>query len=209
MGHDVGLLPGTLDLLILKAVSLGPLHGYGRAAAHRPDVRRGPGDRARCALPGLVPARGAKGLLRTRVGHLRTTTERRRTYQLTAAGRKAPPRRNGRMAAVDVRDGRSGSTAVMATALRARLEEISTCAPLDLSSWRFGNLVRPSRTEREMREELTFHIQSRAEDLVRKGLSASDADRQARLESRRNRALQGTVSRHQERPWCSRMPSAI
>jgi len=23
------LLPGTLDLLILKAVSLGPLHGYG------------------------------------------------------------------------------------------------------------------------------------------------------------------------------------
>ncbi len=29
MGNDVGLLPGTLDLLILKAVSLGPLHGYG------------------------------------------------------------------------------------------------------------------------------------------------------------------------------------
>ena len=29
MGQDVGLLPGTLDLLILKAVSLGPLHGYG------------------------------------------------------------------------------------------------------------------------------------------------------------------------------------
>jgi PadR family transcriptional regulator len=24
-----GLLPGTLDLLVLKAVSLGPLHGYG------------------------------------------------------------------------------------------------------------------------------------------------------------------------------------
>ena len=26
---DAALLPGTLDLLILKAVSLGPLHGYG------------------------------------------------------------------------------------------------------------------------------------------------------------------------------------
>jgi PadR family transcriptional regulator, regulatory protein PadR len=26
---SVGLLPGTLDLLILKSVSLGPLHGYG------------------------------------------------------------------------------------------------------------------------------------------------------------------------------------
>ena len=29
---DTTLLPGTLDLLILKAVSLGPLHGYAIAA---------------------------------------------------------------------------------------------------------------------------------------------------------------------------------
>lgn len=29
MEHQAELLPGTLDLLILKAVSLGPLHGYG------------------------------------------------------------------------------------------------------------------------------------------------------------------------------------
>jgi len=29
MEHGADLLPGTLDLLILKAVSLGPLHGYG------------------------------------------------------------------------------------------------------------------------------------------------------------------------------------
>lgn len=29
MGDQAQLLPGTLDLLILKAVSLGPLHGYG------------------------------------------------------------------------------------------------------------------------------------------------------------------------------------
>jgi transcriptional regulator len=29
MGHQAELLPGTLDLLILKAVSLGALHGYG------------------------------------------------------------------------------------------------------------------------------------------------------------------------------------
>ena len=48
--------------------------------------------------------------------------------------------------------------------------------------WRLGNLVRPSRTEREMGDELTFHIQSRAEDLVRKGLSSTDAERQARLD---------------------------
>ena len=29
MGEELELLPGTLDMLILKAVSLGPLHGYG------------------------------------------------------------------------------------------------------------------------------------------------------------------------------------
>ena len=29
MDDSTGLLPGTLDLLILKAVSLGELHGYG------------------------------------------------------------------------------------------------------------------------------------------------------------------------------------
>lgn len=29
MDKQVDLLPGTLELLILKAVSLGPLHGYG------------------------------------------------------------------------------------------------------------------------------------------------------------------------------------
>ena len=29
MNDSTGLLPGTLDLLILKAVSLGKLHGYG------------------------------------------------------------------------------------------------------------------------------------------------------------------------------------
>ena len=29
MGKQIDLLPGTLDMLILKAVSLSPLHGYG------------------------------------------------------------------------------------------------------------------------------------------------------------------------------------
>jgi PadR family transcriptional regulator, regulatory protein PadR len=29
MNHQTQILPGTLDLLILRAVSLGPLHGYG------------------------------------------------------------------------------------------------------------------------------------------------------------------------------------
>ena len=35
MTDQAQLLPGTLDLLILKAVSLGPLHGYGISRALR------------------------------------------------------------------------------------------------------------------------------------------------------------------------------
>ena len=58
--------------------------------------------------------------------------------------------------------------------------------------WRLGNLVRPSRTEREIGEELTFHIQSRTEDLVRKGLSSVAAERQARLDF-------GGIERYKER----------
>jgi putative ABC transport system permease protein len=43
-------------------------------------------------------------------------------------------------------------------------------------------LTRRSRLEREMREELAFHIEARAADLERSGLPAADAWRQARLE---------------------------
>ena len=48
--------------------------------------------------------------------------------------------------------------------------------------WRLRNVVRPSRTEREIGDELTFHIQSRAEDLVRQGFSPTEAGRQARVD---------------------------
>ena len=51
---------------------------------------------------------------------------------------------------------------------------------------RFGlflrGLFRPAETEREMEEELRAHIQERAEDLERSGLSKSQAERQARIE---------------------------
>ncbi len=48
--------------------------------------------------------------------------------------------------------------------------------------WRLRNFVRPSRTEREMGDELAFHIQSRAEHLASQGLSSTEAARQARLD---------------------------
>ena len=41
---------------------------------------------------------------------------------------------------------------------------------------------RRSRVEREMEEELRFHLQARADDLERHGLSRAEAERQARIE---------------------------
>jgi PadR family transcriptional regulator, regulatory protein PadR len=80
------LLPGTLDLLILRAVSLGPLHGYGillrieQISAGALLVEQG------ALYPGLFRL-VRQGLLRPSWG---TSENNRRAkfYELTAAGRK-------------------------------------------------------------------------------------------------------------------------
>ena len=41
MDKSTEMLPGLLEMLILKAVSLGPLHGYGRLESLRQGDRRG------------------------------------------------------------------------------------------------------------------------------------------------------------------------
>ncbi|MGC1294523.1 MAG: PadR family transcriptional regulator [Alloacidobacterium sp.] len=86
MAEQAQLLPGTLDLLILKAVSLGPLHGYGVL------LRIGQiSDRALLIEQGaLYPALFRlvrQGLLKASWG---TSENNRRAkfYELTAAGRK-------------------------------------------------------------------------------------------------------------------------
>jgi transcriptional regulator len=113
MGHGVGLLPGTLDLLILKAVSLGPLHGYGvllrigQMSGGALDVEQG------ALYPALYRLEG-QGLLDTEWG-VSDNNRKAKYYRLTTAGRKR------------LREETAGwqrLTAVMATALKARLEEI-------------------------------------------------------------------------------------
>ena len=80
------LLPGTLDLLVLKAVSLGALHGYGVLLR----VQQITGDVLNIEQGALYPALyrlEAQGLLATEWG---TSENNRRAkyYSLTAAGRK-------------------------------------------------------------------------------------------------------------------------
>jgi len=81
-----GILPGTLDLLILKAVSLGQLHGYGILLR----VQQMTGGSLTIEQGALYPALyrlDRQGLLDTEWG---TSDNNRRAkfYKLTAAGRR-------------------------------------------------------------------------------------------------------------------------
>jgi transcriptional regulator len=80
------LLQGTLDLLVLKAVSLGPLHGYGvllriqQISQNRLQIQQG------SLYPALYRLEH-QGLITSEWGE----SENKRTakfYQLTAAGRR-------------------------------------------------------------------------------------------------------------------------
>ena len=86
MTNQAQLLPGTLDLLILRAVSLGALHGYGillrigQISGNALLIEQG------ALYPGLFRL-VKQGLLKANWG---TSENNRRAkfYELTAAGRK-------------------------------------------------------------------------------------------------------------------------
>src|SRR5580692_4074970 len=86
MGTTTELLQGTLDLLILKAISLGPLHGYGVLLRIQQISR----DKLQVQQGSLYPALYRlehQGLIASEWG----TSENNRKakyYQLTAAGRR-------------------------------------------------------------------------------------------------------------------------
>ncbi len=80
------LLPGTLDLLVLKAVSLGPLHGYGVLLR----VQQITGQVFNVEQGALYPALyrlEASGLLATEWG-VSDNNRRAKFYSLTPDGRK-------------------------------------------------------------------------------------------------------------------------
>jgi transcriptional regulator len=113
MPDQAQLLPGTLDLLILKAVSLGPLHGYGVLLRI-----------AQISSSALLIEQGAlypalfrlvrQGLLKAAWG---TSENNRRAkfYELTAAGRKRLQQET---------EGWNRLATAIASALAARPEEV-------------------------------------------------------------------------------------
>ncbi len=107
------LLPGTLDLLILKAVSLGPQHGYG-VLLRIEQISRGHLPVQQGTLYPALYRLESRGLLDTEWG---TSENNRRAkfYSLTPAGRK------------QLRDERSSweqTVAGMTAALRATPESL-------------------------------------------------------------------------------------
>jgi PadR family transcriptional regulator len=86
MTNEAELLPGTLDLLILKAVSLGPLHGY--AILSR--IEQISGSALFIEQGALYPALFRlvrQGLLKTEWGKSENN-RRAKFYELTTRGRK-------------------------------------------------------------------------------------------------------------------------
>lgn len=86
MPDQLYLIQGTLDLLILKAVSLGPLHGYGVLLR----IQQISGDRLEILQGSLYPALYRlehNGLIASEWGESENK-RRARFYRLTAAGRR-------------------------------------------------------------------------------------------------------------------------
>ena len=80
------ILPGTLDLLILKAVALGPLHGYG-VLLRIGQISKGALQIEQGALYPALFRLVRNGLLKARWG-ISENNQRAKFYELTAAGRK-------------------------------------------------------------------------------------------------------------------------
>src|SRR5262245_33288371 len=86
MGNQASILPGTLDLLILKAVSLGPLHGYGgllrigQISGHALAIEQG-------ALYPALARLERQRLLDAEWG-ISDNNRKAKYYKLTTAGRK-------------------------------------------------------------------------------------------------------------------------
>ena len=86
MSNTAELLPGTLDLLILKAVSLGPRHGYGILQR----IQQISGGALTIEQGALYPALyrlEEQALLQSEWG-VSETNRRAKFYTLTTAGRK-------------------------------------------------------------------------------------------------------------------------
>jgi len=112
MAPHADLLPGTLDVLILKAVSLGPLHGYG-VLARIEQITQGALLVEQGALYPALYRLEHQGLIGGDWG-VSDNNRRAKFYSLTAAGRRRLREQT---------DSWNRLAAAMAAALKARPSE--------------------------------------------------------------------------------------
>ena len=113
MTLQADLLPGTLDLLILKAVSLGPLHGYGVLLRIEQISQKALLVEQGALYPALFRL-VRQGFLTASWG-ISDNNRRAKFYELTAAGRKRLRQEE---------DSWNRLVAAIAAALGARPEEV-------------------------------------------------------------------------------------
>ena len=111
--EPAALVPGTLDLLILKAVSLGERHGYGILLRLQQMTHGSLGIEQGALYPALYRLERQK-LLQTAWG-VSENNRRAKYYKLTSAGRKRLREQT---------DGWNRIVAIMAGALSKRASEI-------------------------------------------------------------------------------------
>ena len=70
-------------------------------------------------------------------------------------------------------------------------------------------LLHRSAFEREMDEELRFHLESRAADLVKAGVPAAEAARRARLEFGNPEAYQDRCRESRQVTYCARCHARV
>jgi PadR family transcriptional regulator len=113
MESQTRILPGTLDLLILKAVSLGRLHGYG-VLLRIGQISKGALVIEQGALYPALFRLVRQGLLKAQWG-TSENNQRAKFYELTAAGRNR---------LCEETDGWNRLVAAIGTALKAEASEL-------------------------------------------------------------------------------------
>ncbi len=113
MEHSAEILPGTLDLLILKAISLGSLHGYG-VLLRIQQISRGAFALEQGALYPALYRLEEKGMLASEWG-VSENNRKAKYYRLT---------RKGERKLLEETDSWNRLASAVATVLSARPEEV-------------------------------------------------------------------------------------
>ena len=170
------LFPGTLDMLILKTLSRGPMHGYAIARVHPAGVARRAAGRGGRALSGAAPPRGARAA-QVGVGRAPRTTAARSITASPRAGRRELDDET------DVLDARGGGG-------HARDADGLICR--SYPRWhRAQRSYRRRRLDRDLDDELAFHLAMREADYRQHGLATRRGARRRAAAVRQRHLLQG------------------